>query len=95
MTDNKYFVTCSVENCLCEVISRKKDDEFEHLTYHDIVNRLNELNDDNIKLKKVIDENEEMIQSIYEELTKLRQIKENLRRIKSQWDWIMEAIQYE
>ena len=33
--------------------------------------------------------------STYDELTKLRCIKKNLGKIKAQWDWIMEAIQYD
>ena len=56
---------------------------------------LNNLYEENIKLKKIIEEDEKLIQSTYDELTKLRCIKKNLARIKSQWDWIMESIQYD
>ena len=54
-----------------------------------------ELEKENEQLKRVIAENEKLIQSTYDELTKLRCIKKNLGRIKVQWDWIMEAIQYD
>lgn len=44
MTAKRYFVTCEVGDCICELISRKlSDDEFEHLTYQDITDRLNNL----------------------------------------------------
>ena len=56
---------------------------------------LNDLNDENKELHKVIEENEKMIQSIYEELTKLRHIKENLRKIKNQWNWLIGSIDYD
>lgn len=53
MTAKRYFVTCEVGNVICELISRKlSDDEFEHLTYYDIVNRLNELSEENEQLKE-------------------------------------------
>mgnify|MGYP006908847070 CR=1 FL=1 len=61
----------------------------------DLTALLNDLNDENEQLKQVIAENEKILQSTYDELTKLRCIKKNLGRIKSQWDWIMEAIQYD
>ena len=53
------------------------------------------LKDENKELHKVIEENEKMIQSIYEELTKLRHIKENLRKIKNQWNWLIGSIDYD
>ena len=56
---------------------------------------MNELYEENQKLTKVIEEDEKLIQSTYDELTKLRCIKKNLGKIKAQWDWIMEAIQYD
>ncbi|WP_405285936.1 hypothetical protein [Methanobrevibacter sp.] len=56
---------------------------------------IGELKEENERLKQVINENEKLIQSTYDELTKLRCIKKNLGRIKTQWDWIMEAIQYD
>ena len=61
----------------------------------DITELLNELHEENQKLIKVIEEDEKLIQSTYDELTKLRCIKKNLERIKAQWDWIMEAVQYD
>ena len=57
--------------------------------------KLNELHEENQKLIKVIEEDEKLIQSTYDELTKLRCIKKNLGRIKAQWGWIMEAIEYD
>ena len=57
MTAKRYFVTCEVGNVICELISRKlSDDEFEHLTYYDIVNRLNELSEENEQLKEWVNE---------------------------------------
>ena len=70
-------------------------DNGKQMHIEDVCDLLNQLHEENIKLKKVIEENEKLIQSTYDELTKLRCIKENLGRIKSQWDWIMEAIQYD
>ena len=53
MTGKRYFVTCEVGNVLCELISREiSDDEFEHLTYCDIVDRLNQLTAENEQLKE-------------------------------------------
>lgn len=52
MTEKEYFVTHSAGCCLCDSISRQlKDGSFEHLTYDDIVNRLNESNKENQTLK--------------------------------------------
>ena len=49
----RYFVTCEVGNVICELISRKlNDEEFEHLTYQDITDRLNKLADENEELKQ-------------------------------------------
>ena len=56
---------------------------------------LNKLHEENKTLHSIIIEDEKMIQSIYEELTKLRLIKKNLRNIKTQWNWIMESVDYE
>ena len=63
--------------------------------YDRIVDLLNELHDENKELHKVIEENEKVIQSIYEELTKLRHIKENLRKIKNQWNHLIGSICYD
>lgn len=57
MTAKRYFVTCEVGDCICELISQKlSDDEFEHLTYQDIADRLNKLTKENDELKKQIKE---------------------------------------
>ena len=56
---------------------------------------LQRVENENEKLHHAIVETEKMVQSTYDELTKLRCIKKNLGRIKTQWDWIMEAIQYD
>ena len=61
----------------------------------DFLNLVNTISEENEQLHHTIVENEKMIQSVYDELTKLRCIKKNLGRIKAQWDWIMEAIQYD
>ena len=66
-----------------------------YLTCEDVVDRLNDLHDENKEFHKVIEENEKVIQSIYEELTKLRHIKENLRKIRNQWNWLMGSIDYD
>ena len=70
-------------------------DNGEEITAWDCCSLLNEQHETIIKQKKVIEEDGKLIQSIYDELTKLRCIKKNLGRIKTQWDWIMEAIQYD
>ena len=104
--DGEFFI--EVTNCeedakkLCELLNElhdKNEQLKQQLKTKHIVNKqyeeLQKLKEENKKLHRVIEENEKMIQSIYEELTKLRGIKSNLRRIKSNWDWIMEAIQYD
>lgn len=65
------------------------------LTPEEIVDLLNTQHETIEKQKKIIAENEKLIQVTYDELTKLRCIKKNLSRIKTQWDWIMESIQYD
>ena len=77
--DNKEKVICLVRNTDAK----------------DLCDLLNELQEENEKLHHAIVETEKMVQSTYDELTKLRCIKKNLGRIKTQWDWIMEAIQYD
>lgn len=67
----------------------------EPMNLREVCNLLNELNDENKQLHRIIIEDEKMIQSIYEELSKLRLIKKNLREIKNRWNWIMEAIEYD
>lgn len=53
MTAKRYFVTCEVGDCICELISRKlSDDEFEHLTYQNITDKLNQLIEENEQLRK-------------------------------------------
>ena len=59
------------------------------------VKKVQKLAKENEQLKQVIAENEKLIQSTYDELTKLRCIKKNLSRIKNQWDWIMKAVDYD
>ena len=61
----------------------------------DIVDLLNELSEENKKLHHAIVETEKMVQSTYDELTKLRCFKKNILRIKHSWDYLMEAIQYD
>lgn len=56
---------------------------------------LNELAEENQQLHRVIEENEKLIQSTYNELSKLRIIKKNLTVIKARWNWIMESIDYD
>lgn len=53
MTDEKkYFVTHSAGNILCDHISREKNDgTYEHLSYQDIVDKLNNLVKENRQLK--------------------------------------------
>lgn len=49
--EKKYFVTHSAGNILCDHISREKNDgTYEHLSYQDIVDELNKLNDENEEL---------------------------------------------
>lgn len=71
------------------------DQEYSEHNLNDVVDLLNGQDKTISKLEIVIEENEKLIQSTYDELTKLRCIKKNLGRIKTQWDWIMEAIQYD
>lgn len=66
-----------------------------YLTCEDVVKLLNELHDENKQLHRINEENKKMIQSIGEELAKLRIIKKNLRKIKDKWDWIMESVDYD
>lgn len=72
-----------------------EDGIIESLDCFDACELLNKLNDENKQLHRIIIEDEKMIQSIYEELSKLRLIKKNLRKIKNQWNWIMESVDYD
>ena len=78
-----------VEEFIVDNLTKKELDE------EDMCELLNELNDENKKLHKVIEENENVIQSIYEELTKLRHMKENLKKIKYQWNYLMGGVDYD
>lgn len=50
--EKKYFVTHSAGNILCDHISREKNDgTYEHLSYQDIVDKLNNLVKENLQLK--------------------------------------------
>lgn len=60
-----------------------------------LLDLLNKLNDENEQLHRINEENKEMIQSIGKELAKLRHIKKTLRKIKKQWNWIMESVDYD
>ena len=71
------------------------DQEYSEYNLDDVVDLLNRQDKTISRLEIIIEENEKLIQSTYDELTKLRCIKKNLGRIKTQWDWIMEAIQYD
>lgn len=71
------------------------DQEYSEYNLDDVVDLLNRQDKTINRLEIVIEENEKLIQSTYDELTKLRCIKKNLGRIKTQWDWIMEVIQYD
>ena len=88
----KRFKEQNLENHLNRIYDTTKG---EVVFDEDIVDLLNALHDENEKLHHAIVETEKMVQSTYDELTKLRCIKKNLGRIKAQWDWIMEAIQYD
>ena len=76
-----------VEEFIVDNLTKKELDE------EDMCELLNELNDENKKLHKVIEENENVIQPIYEELTKLRHMKENLKKIKYQWNYLMGGVE--
>ena len=82
---------CDLLNRQHETIQRLNENIDELLS----VNVEEKLLEENESLKKVIAENEKMIQSTYDELTKLRCIKKNLGRIKAQWNWIMECVDYD
>ena len=78
-----------VEEFIVDNLTKKELDE------EDMCELLNELNDEIKKLHKVIEENENVIQSIYGELTKLRHMKENLKKIKYQWNYLMGSVDYD
>ena len=66
MTAKGYFVTCEVGDCICELISRKlSDDEFEHLTYQDIADRLNKLTKENEQLKERNERQAKQLDNLY------------------------------
>ena len=94
MTEKRFEYT-AYDDGTESIYDREKDEYYFDMQLSDIEELLNDLSDENEQLKKVIAENEKLIQSTYDELTKLRCIKKNLGRIKVQWDWIMEAIQYD
>ena len=94
MTEKRFDYT-AYDDGTESIYDREKDEYYFDMQLSNIEELLNDLADENKQLKRVITENEKLIQSTYDELTKLRCIKKNLRRIKAQWDWIMEAIQYD
>ena len=94
MTEKRFEYT-AYDDGTESIYDREKDEYYFDMQLSDIEELLNDLSDENEQLKKVIAENEKLIQSTYDELTKLRCIKKNLGGIKVQWDWIMEAIQYD
>lgn len=94
MTEKRFEYT-AYDDGTESIYDREKDEYYFDMQLSNIEELLNDLSDENEQLKKVIAENEKLIQSTYDELTKLRCIKKNLERIKVQWDWIMEAIQYD
>lgn len=94
MTEKRFEYT-AYDDGTESIYDREKDEYYFDMQLSNIEELLNDLSDENEQLKKVIAENEKLIQSTYDELTKLRCIKKNLGRIKVQWDWIMEAIQYD
>jgi len=92
MTAKGYFVTCEVGDCICELISRKlSDDEFEHLTYQNITDRLNQLTKENEQLrkKKKCDKQVFTKKQLHEWLQQTRKENEQLKcSNKDAWDLI-------
>lgn len=72
MTENDYFVTHSGGCCICDSISRKLEDgSFEHLSYEEIVNRLNEQHEQIQSLQSANAEMEDYLARLEEENQRL------------------------
>ena len=83
-------------NCrcnICEIVD--EDDEVVCMVITEDFEKIIGILEENEKLKQTIAETEKMIQSTYDELTKLRCFRKNILRIKHSWDYLMEAIQYD
>lgn len=76
-----------------------RDDDYyfcgDYRDFKSLCKLLNGLHEENQQLQKVIGDNEKLIQSAYNELSKLKTIKNNLIEIKTRWKWIMESVEYE
>ena len=59
-----------------------------------IVDVLNDYEKENEKLKRVIEEEDKVLQSVNNELIQLRVIADSLRVIDTRWEYIKKAIQY-
>ena len=111
MTDKRYFALIGEDGYVYPVFfdSENEDKEIDVDVVVDLLNENEQLKHDatvliqanqeyrkeNEQLKKAIVETEKMVQSTYDELTKLRCFKKNILRIKHSWDYLMEAIQYD
>ena len=94
MTEKRFEYT-AYDDGTESIYDREKDEYYFDMQLSNIEELLNDLSDENEQLKKVIAENEKLIQSTYDELTKLRCFKKNILRIKHSWDYLMEAIKYD
>ena len=97
----KRFIVCKVIGSFHEwSIEDNIDDK---VVFHTIINKyeadrlcdkLNELDEENKQLKRIIEENEKVINSMNDELIKLRMISESLKGIDAKWKRITKLIQY-
>ena len=93
MTEKRFII---LDSSISGRYIKDKEHRFdEPMNLRVVCNLLNELNNENKQLHRINEENKKMIQSIGEELAKLRIIEKNLRKIKYLWNWIMESVDYD
>lgn len=97
MTEKRFTIIYNEHSEMMQYVDNQKEKPNRWAIWNasETAQKLNKLNDENNQLKQAIAETEKIVQSTYDELTKLRCFKKNILRIKHSWDYLMEAIEYD
>lgn len=103
VTGKEYRCEMRIDEDLLELLNElhEENQELKRLVkatvedYTDLKQSFDLIDKENEQLKQVVAETEKMLQSTYDELTKLRCFKKNVLRIKHSWDHLIEAMQYD